>query len=355
VPARSPFKNALLLVGFGTCLALLTVEIAVRVATNSLFTWGGKEASDGLATDPMLGRVIVKTGMRRHPTKGFTISIGEHGIRLNGAAPAARERPLTLAVGDSFAFGDGVDDEDAWPAVLERLTGNRVVNAGMIGFGLDQAVLRAEQLNKIYSPDTIIVAFIPHDVLRCEMSYWSGFSKPYFDVDASGLRLHLAEVPSPSLLDPIKRLLTLSMTLDHLFPAFLHWQGPRELRVHERGEEVACFLMERLRKLGADVRIVVVAYPQEPTSDPADEAIKNGVVACAQANELLILDLFPMIRSLSLEQREQLFDRHFTVKGNHLVASELADFLARTPHADSEAGARVVAGISAGLPPVDVP
>jgi hypothetical protein len=329
VPVRRRFGNALLPVAFGTCAALLIIEIAVRVATNSLFTWGGKEAGDGLITDPAVGRVIAKTGTRLHPTKDFRISIGEHGIRLNSGSVPQRERPLALAVGDSFTFGDGVDDQDTWPAVLERLTGMRVINAGMIAFGLDQAVLRAEQLAGIYSPETIIVAFIPHDVLRCEMSYWSGFSKPYFDVDTSGLHFHPAEVPSPSVLDPVKRLLSLSMTFDSLFPAFLHWQGPRELRVHDRGGEVACLLMERLRSLGnaRNARIVVVAHPQEPTTAPADEATKDGVVACARKNDLLVLDLFPLFDSLPPEQREQLFDRHFTPEGYRLVASQLARFL----------------------------
>lgn len=338
MPARSRRKSALLLIGFGTCVAFLAVEISVRLATHSLFTWGGREGHDGIITDPMLGRVIAKAGKGRHPTKGFTITIGEHGTRLNGDLRPQRERPLILAVGDSFAFGDGVDDADTWPAVLERLTGGRVVNAGMIAFGLDQMVLRAEQLVGIYSPDTIVVAFIPHDVLRCTMSYWSGFSKPYFDIDSSGLRLHPAEVPSPSFLDPIKKLLALSMTLDTLFPAFLHWQGPRELRVHERGGEVACLLMQRLRELGRarKVRIVVVAYPQELTSASADEVTKDQVLACARTDDLLVLDLFPVFDSVSMEQRGQLFDRHYTAEGNRLVAGELAGFLARNPQPEHE-------------------
>ena len=54
--------------------------------------------------------------------------------------------PLTLAAGDSFTFGDEVNDDESWPAALEQLTGRRVINAGVPGFGLDQAVLRAEQL-----------------------------------------------------------------------------------------------------------------------------------------------------------------------------------------------------------------
>jgi hypothetical protein len=328
VPAQRRWKPKLLLVVFGACSALLAVELALRTAAQSSLTRG--ETLDGMVTDPMLGRVIAKTGTQRHPTKGFTMSIGEHGARLNGEVRSRAERPLILAAGDSFAFGDGVSDGDTWPAALERLSGGRVINGGMIGFGLDQAVLRAEQLAALYSPDIIVVAFIPHDVLRCEMSYWSGFSKPWFEIVPSGLRLHPAEVPSPSPFDPVKRVLALSMTLDVLFPSWLHWQGPRELRVHERGVEVACLLMERLRALGEarQARVVVMAHPQEPTSSAADAEIKDRVLACARERGLPALDLFPVIDSLPLPRREQIFDRHFTVEGYRLVATELARFLA---------------------------
>lgn len=321
----------LLLVLLGGLGALLLIEIAVRLATGGLLAHGGSHA-EGLATDPMLGRVIVRQGRGTHPTKGFTITIGPYGTRGNGDRAPASERPLTLAVGDSFAFGDGVSDGDTWPAVLEAEGGGRVINAGMIAFGVDQAVLRAEQLAPVYEPDTIVLGFIPHDVLRCEMSYWSGFSKPWFSIDADGaLALHPAEVPQPSLGRSLKRLLGRSMTLDLLFPAWLHWQGPRELRAHERGREVACLLMTRLAALGRarQARVVILAYPQEPESQPDDVATKDAVLACARDAGLETLDLFPVFEALAPAERERLFDGHYSVAGYALVGRELARFLAR--------------------------
>jgi len=157
-----------LLVPIGFIIALLLVEFTVRVATHSVFT-GQTSGDSNVDVDPLLGRVP-KAGVSLHHRQGFDINIVEHGTRSNGSEPAQAEQPLTLAVGDSFAFGDGVDDEDSWPAILERLSGQRVVNAAVPGFGLDQAVLRAEQLAPVYTPETIIVSFIPHDVLRCEIA-----------------------------------------------------------------------------------------------------------------------------------------------------------------------------------------
>jgi hypothetical protein len=181
------------------------------------------------------------------------------------------------------------------------------------------------------------VGFIPHDVLRCEMSYWSGFSKPYFDVDASGLHLHPAAVPTPPPFALLRRILSLSMTLDILIPRFLHWEGPEAEVVHHQGRQVACLLMGRLATLGRarKARIVVLAYPQQPAATPEQLEIKSGVLACAKANHLLALDLFPVIDSLPAEHRARLFNRHYTVEGYRLVATELASFLARDPPAES--------------------
>jgi hypothetical protein len=332
MPSAAPpaCKHALKLIALGVFAALFLIEFTVRVATHSLFVWQSKDSRNYSIPDPVVGR-IPKPGISVTVPPGFTVSIGDHGTRRNGNKPPPAERPVMLAVGDSFAFGDGVNDDESWPAVLEQLSGTRVVNAAVPGFGLDQAVLRAEQLAEVYAPDTIIVSFIPHDVLRCEMSYWSGHPKPYFEIDANGLELRPAPVPPSSMLTPLKSFLAMSVTLDRLFTRSLHWQGPEAEVVHHRGREVACLLMRRLAALGRarHARIVVLAQPQQPTATPEQLEIKNGVERCARANQLLFLDLFPAIEGLPLEQRTRLFPRHMNAEGNRLVATELAGFLAR--------------------------
>ena len=320
------WPHAVLLVALGVAIGCSTLELSVRIATHSLFRSESSEPEDCCVVDPTIGRIINTTGSRRHPDRGFTITSGDHGIRLNGGqVPPAR--PSTLVVGDSFAFGDGVNDADTWPAVLERLSGERVINAGMFGFGLDQAVLRAEQLADVYHPDTIVLGFIPHDVVRCEMSYWSGFSKPYFDLDPGGsLRFHPAEVRPPSLWTRTQRLLRYSRALELFFPTLLNWQGPGALVVHHEGKAVACALMKRLAAFGRDraLRVVVLAHPQQATSPPDERALKDAVLACADAARLETVDLFPVFDVLPDAERARLFDRHFTPEGYHLVAAELA-------------------------------
>jgi hypothetical protein len=318
------------LVALGIFAAPLLIELSVRIATHSLLTWESMDGGSYFVVDPLVGR-LPRPGLSVRHKNGFMVSIGDHSIRLNGGAAAAAARPLTLVVGDSFAFGDGVDDENSWPAILERLSGGTVINAAVPGFGLDQALLRGEQLAEVYAPDLIVVSFIPHDVLRCEMSYWSGHSKPYFDVASGSLHLNAAPGAAHPTLDGLKSLLTWSIALDRFYPQFF-WEGPEELVVHHQGREVACLLMQRLAALGRarHARVVVLAQPQEPTATTEQLELKDGVLDCARAQQLPVLDLFPVIEHLPFEQRVALFPRHMSAEGNRLVATELAAFLART-------------------------
>jgi hypothetical protein len=284
------------------------------------------------------------------------------GIRSNGDQKPSVERPLTLVIGDSFAFGDNVDDRDSWPAALERLLDRRVVNGGVPGFGLDQAVLWAERLADRFQPQTIVVAFIPHDVVRCEFSKWPAGAKPYFDIDASGnLQLHALSVSTQSSGDPqdgivarhtedtrtlqgLRDILGLNSRLDHVLTRDLNWPGEITY-AHHRGKEVACLLMTRLANLQekSGARVVVVAYPQRPALNAAENSwyesiealgqdvplqeeisIKDTVLACASRAGLDKLDLFPVFGKLGLDERRALYSYHFSPAGNRFVAREVA-------------------------------
>ncbi|MFQ5457993.1 MAG: hypothetical protein ACE5FC_06025 [Myxococcota bacterium] len=93
-----------------------------------------------------------------HPTRMFTLApgkdvlfvgdefvtrvrIGPDGLRNPALAPAASAgRPRVLAVGDSFTFGYGVEESEAWPARLQEklreagLARAEVINAGVVAY-----------------------------------------------------------------------------------------------------------------------------------------------------------------------------------------------------------------------------
>jgi hypothetical protein len=302
--------------------ALLLEAVMRLVALHSLFGWTGSTLSD-----PVLGR-LPKPGLVVHEPFRGTVTIGPHSVRLN-RNPDVAERPTIVAVGDSYTFGQDVSDSDSWPAALERLLGRRTINGGVNAFGLDQAVLRGEQLAELYEPELLIVGFIPHDVERCEYSYFLGHPKPYFELDGTGLRQHLAPVPS-SWFASIRPRLLATVASAFLFEHTFVWEGPEKEVVHHDGKEVACRLMQRLAELGRahGMSVLVLAQSQDASLEAGEAAIKDHVLGCARTAGLRTLDLFPLLMDVPDEQRAELFSGHMTAAGNRFVAAAIAKLVA---------------------------
>ena len=183
-PRSELFRRiALVLVSLVVGLGLL--ELGLRASTWSwLFAWPNfvLDARKVLA-DRDSGRTVHDERLGYVPRAGYAtagITIEENGVRRTGPAPADGRAPI-LAVGDSFTFGEEVGDGETWPADLQRLTGRRVLNGGVSGYGFDQIVLRTEALAPLYRPEAIVVAFIADDIRRTEMRRLWSADKPYFD------------------------------------------------------------------------------------------------------------------------------------------------------------------------------
>jgi hypothetical protein len=67
--------------------------------------------------------------------------------------------------GDSFTWGDEVDDVHAWGNVLSKLLHCRVSNFGVGGYGTDQAYMRFHY-NKNDKPKLVILGFYTENIQR---------------------------------------------------------------------------------------------------------------------------------------------------------------------------------------------
>jgi len=87
-----------------------------------------------------------------------------------------------LALGDSFTFGDEIDDLSTWPYQLEKIDPRlNVYNMGGSGYGLDQMLLVLKQEIHRYKPDLIIVGFVTDDLQRALIDF-RDYKKPSFEI-----------------------------------------------------------------------------------------------------------------------------------------------------------------------------
>lgn len=85
-------------------------------------------------------------------------------IRIN---PHESEIVRISAYGDSFTFGDEVENDETFPYFLSRLTNSNVINYGVSAYGTDQALRRLEQnLRTGRKTDVVVLEFIQDSIKR---------------------------------------------------------------------------------------------------------------------------------------------------------------------------------------------
>lgn len=339
-------------------VALLALEVGIRAyhGRAALADWhnpylyvaGPEQPWGGVVTDRALGFVMLPdfaSPRTNHDSAGFRI--------VRGAVVderAAKEPPI-LAVGDSYVYGAAVDDASAWPALLQPIVGRRVINAAVVGFGLDQMVLRLEALVPALRPAVAIVGFIPDDVRRLGLSRAWGGGKPYFVLEGepAAQRLALRNVPVPSpppreqMISTLHRLFGWSYLL-HAFERRLmsrrdEWIG-ESLRVmpREAAEQIVCPLMARAARIGVPL-LVVAQYEPGGWSGGTDGEVNRReqqrvtalVLGCAATAGIATLDLFAetdrAVRDMGFDA---MFDgSHPSAESNRITADAVATELRR--------------------------
>ncbi len=116
--------------------------------------------------DPRLGFEAVPgaKGLHTFPIgPPFPMQYDDHGFRIPAYESPSRPlgRPLVLALGCSYTYGDGCPAEKTYPwLVAERLHGTSL-NAGKCAYGLAQMLLLARELVPKHRPEFVLVQHSP--------------------------------------------------------------------------------------------------------------------------------------------------------------------------------------------------
>jgi hypothetical protein len=177
----------------GVLLVLGAIELLLRAA-NPDYLLDRPQA--GLA---LLHRYSEAYGWEPRPGSvaridGQQTTINARGFRGAEHPPQRRtSRRRLLMLGDSIAFGYGVNDGATFSALLEA-RGFEVVNLAVAGYGTDQSLLRLQREGMAYSPDVVLLHLCLHNDFVDNVShtfFYDGLHpKPYFTLEQGTLRLH---------------------------------------------------------------------------------------------------------------------------------------------------------------------
>lgn len=331
----------IVLTAISVCLTLLGLELAVRIHHGKVFQFQSSTAEPR----KRIGRMAYHPRLGWIPRPGrfssdWTSNVDASSVRSNGRSISTASRPI-LAVGDSFTFGDEVEDSETWAAHLEAILNKRVVNAGVGAYGIDQAFLRAELLLDTYDPDVVILSFISDDINRTEYSYYpygQGW-KPYFEYGDGSLILRNVPVPqepaprSSRGFQTLRRVLGYSFLADAVLDRIAHqwWQNlPVIERIHHDGENVSLDLLVRLDGLAKGRRSQFIALALATNGRIGSNARLPSLVKRARENGVKVLDLSTETLQLQPSQLQNLFlpGGHYSPAMNRSVAERIAAFLA---------------------------
>jgi hypothetical protein len=268
------------------------------------------------------------------------------GLRKTSGKTQVISSGAILAVGDSYTAGSQVRDDETWPAQLEQRLGQRVLNAGVGGYGVDQIVLNAERLLPIVKPRAVIVGMHEDAIQRTTYKTFST-PKPYFIQEGGNWVLKNQPVPAPTAPSPeplYKRIAARFVTAHLLFNRVAHdWWFSTGGQIFERtandpGSEV-CYLLGRLHdRLRAEAipGLVVVQYYGWSywRSKPRDKATQD-VLNCARRAGYVVIDEHDRIATIaqrSIAELKQYYVMspdgtqfgHMSKLGNKLIATLIA-------------------------------
>ncbi|MEQ9503858.1 MAG: hypothetical protein RIT81_43790 [Deltaproteobacteria bacterium] len=341
---------------------LLAAELGARALSDEVDTFAFKnfalsklllfQSAFPASYDPELGWI---------PTPGYSssrnqwnkkVTIDDDGLRVTN--PGEFPGPPIITLGDSFMFGDEVDDEDSMPARLEARLNQRVLNAGVFGYGIDQAVLRGERMLEKHDPAWVILMIVPEDVWRQMLRIRTGVEKPLFDlVDGKLVLTNVPVSPTRPSIDDVglgRKVFGYSYLVDWTYRRLnraKEWyigDFPEHYAYNdgEKAQKIGCMLIRRLgEKLKArGIRgIITSAYSRPATQAPTTNEYldpTHRMLDCGASAGMLKFDTHPTfhrIASSDPKKSATLFvdgRGHFSRAGNDLVAEKMQALITGT-------------------------
>ena len=189
------------LIIISTLFALFLSEIALRIIGfkplyvsperdrfwkyDSLLGWTHEPGQEGIFETPQFSTVV---------------RINEDGLRdRRHSYESQNDIERILVLGDSFAWGYGVEESERFSQMLEESLEVEVINAGVSGYSTDQELLWYKSEGVKYETDLVILVIAGNDVGDNEQQLVSTiYYKPKFVIEDGKLVLTGYPVPKTS-------------------------------------------------------------------------------------------------------------------------------------------------------------
>jgi lysophospholipase L1-like esterase len=329
------------LIIISTSFALILSEIALRLmGVNPLYV--SPERDRFWKYDSLLGwaQEPGQQGIFETPQFQTVVRINENGLRdREHTYERQNDIKRILVLGDSFAWGYGVEESERFSQRLEAALDVEVINAGVSGYSTDQELLWYRNEGIKYETDLVILVLAGNDVGDNDRQLVSTvYYKPKFVLDDGQLVLQGTPVPKTSprgrfvyFLSQrsalayflIQRYFDLLSLYDKLRVDSDHAIAPVAGAIAERESfELTIALIDEIRNIAESrkAKFMIVATDRW-WNTPSKETYKD-FISTLRGEGFLVLD----VESMSGFDREAMLipdDGHWTQSGHEFVAEKI--------------------------------
>lgn len=265
-----------------------------------------------------------------------------NSLGLRGGAELETEEPIgrlrIVCAGDSFAFGAGVADDDAWCHRLEAMDPRlQPANLAVPGYGVDQAYLRYQRDAAALEHSVVLFTFTEGDFFRMRERTLYGYAKPV--LRPAGQTLEITNIPPPRVLPAVQRtvadLARRLRVIELLNRAAARLRGAftdaDDMTTPEL-ERVAAFVFRSVESLAGarDGGHALFVYLPTLHDVHRDAPWRERAAAILDSLGAPLIDLTDSLRSIPDLERPALFlppeepaGGHYSVAGNAWVARRL--------------------------------
>lgn len=234
-----------------------------------------------------------------------------------------------LTVGDSFTFGDQVNDDETWPSCIEREIDANVFNGGVYGYGAARAVLRAELESREKKYDILIWSIlVGHDWGRDTIRL-RRFPNPVVIKKENSLSF---------LLPPEQRETWFSIDfLQYFYTAKKVLFAFDKMTLQEHIEvasipEIIEFSVDRFSKIIGPAKVIVLQYSSDyMLSLERDKEEISLIKKYADLYEIPVIDTADIFTG---QENSKVWKDHHTPYGNSLLCNKIANDLVNWGIAD---------------------
>jgi hypothetical protein len=249
-----------------------------------------------------------------HNPRSLTLVSNRDGFRSSREFDEPDERLRVMMVGDSFVFGEGVEESERFTNALEALQPSwRIDSLGMPGYGPDLMLRALEAVGLKAAPDVVVFSMYTDDFRRVHPQYaGAGFQIPRFKLESG--QLVSVPYPTPSFWGR----LSMVVAIRHMYWRYTNAEFDLNAAILDR------FL--KLTEWHAFLPAIIFLPGRADTA--VDKARRAWLRQYAMRHALPFSDLTEPLHNTGREHVFITSNWHLNPHGHQIVATELRRFIA---------------------------